>query len=444
MDLKSVLFMAKYSLIKPNAYPYFRQTLHDQFLSRDEIESLNWKRTRELLDYAFSKVPYYKNRFNQIGLHPEDIRNPEDFKNVPLLTREDLREHVDEMVSVEAKPSDLRVSTTGGSTGKPVKVFHEKRVVRLAMGWRMMSWWGLNPCVDMESIYRDVSTSWKSRFINMAMWWPSKRLLLNAVNLDDENMGEFIREFNRLKPELLHGYVGATAHLAEYILANNLSVAPPKAVWVTSAPLTTVQEHQIAKAFNAPVYDQYGSTEMYWLAAECPAKQGLHMFADTRRFEFLGDDDNPVKDGELGRIAVTDLENRAFPIIRYLNGDLGRTLKGECSCGVKLPLMDKVRGRTSDIIRLPGGKSISGDYMTTIFDNFPEAVRQFQIHQLADYSIEIKIVPNIGFGNLDAILKKVEETLSKDVERTVPVKIIRVENIPQSGGKLYFVKSDVR
>jgi len=443
MDFKSLLFMTKYSFIKPTAYPYYRQVLRDQLLSRDELESLNWKRTKQLLKYAYSKVPYYKARFNEIRLHPDDIKTPEDFWNVPLLTREDLREHFDDLVSVEARKSDLRVSTTGGSTGEPVKVYHEKRVVRMAMGWRMMSWWGLNPSVDMASVYRDVSTSWESRFVNKAMWWPSKRLLLNAVHLSDDLMRKFIQDFNRMKPVLLHGYVGATDHLADYVLENNLSVTPPKAVWVTSAPLTTIQEHRISKAFGAPVYDQYGSTEIYWLAAECPAKHGLHMFADMRKFEFLDEKGNPVKDGELGRIAITDLENRAFPIIRYLNGDMGRTLGAECPCGVKLPLMDKVRGRTSDIIRLPSGKSISGDYMTTIFDDFPEAIRQFQVHQLANYSLKIWVVPNSDYSNLDAILEKVRETISKDVEQIVSVEVIKTDKITQSGGKLHFVKSDV-
>jgi len=443
MDFKSILFMAKYSLVKPNAYAYFRQTLRDQFLSSDELESLNWARTKELLDYAYSKVPYYKTCFNQIDLNPNDIRDPDDFKKVPLLTRETLREHFNDLISEEVKKSDLRVSTTGGSTGEPVKVYLEKRVVRMAMGWRMMSWWGLNPCVDMASIYRDVSNSWKSRLVNRAMWWPSRRLLLNAVHLDDNHMRRFINEYNRVKPKLLHGYVGATDLLASFILENNLHVTPPKAIWVTSAPLTTIQERRISKAFDAPVYDQYGSTEMYWLAAECPAKRGLHMFSDTRKFEFLDEDGKPVKDGELGRIAITDLESRAFPLIRYLNGDMGRALPDECSCGVKLPLMDKVRGRTSDIIRLPNGKSVSGDYMTTIFDDYPEAIQQFQVHQLADYALEISVVPNADYRNLDIILEKVRETVSKDVEQIVPVKIIKTNKIVQTGGKLRFVRSDV-
>jgi len=96
-------------------------------------------------------------------------------------------------------------------------------------------------------------------------------------------------------------------------------------------------------------------------------------------------------------------------------GIWARALTHECSCGVKLPLMDKVRGRTSDLIRLPNGKSLSGEYMTTIFDDFPEAIRQFRVHQLADYSLNIWVVPNSDCQNLEAILNKVKEKLSKDV-----------------------------
>ena len=69
----------------------------------------------------------------------------------------------------------------------------------------------------------------------------------------------------------------------------------------------------------------------------------------------------PDLTGHLGQIAVTALENRLFTLIRYLNGDIGRAIKGTCECGVNLPLMDKVRGRTTDTLRFPNGKCISGD-----------------------------------------------------------------------------------
>jgi len=442
-SIKNAIFFAKYSIIKPKALSAFRAALHNQYLSRDELENLNWVQTRRLVEYAYSKTVFYKNRFDTIGLHPEDIKHPEDFSKVPVLTRDDLKNNFNEIISIDARNRDLRVSTTGGSTGEPVKVYHQKNVVRAAMGWRMLSWWGLKPGDDFASIYRDIRTDWKSYIVNALTWWPTRKILLNAAQMDNSQIVSFLKQYSRIAPKLIHGYVGAADNLASYILDNKITVPSPRAIWVTSAPLSKVQEHRISKAFGAPVYDQYGSCEVYWMAAECPAKKGLHIFHDTKRIEFLEENYQPCLPGEVGKIAVTDLENLYFPLIRYLNGDKGRSLVGECSCGIKLPLMDKVRGRTTDIIRLPNGSSIAGDYMTTLFDDFPDAVKQFQVHQHADYSVEIYVIPESGPANIDDILSVVRRRLEHHIGGQTSVKITKKDVIPQTGGKLRFVKSDL-
>ena len=443
-NVKSSVFLFKYSLVKRNAKEYYRELLNNQYLSPDELAALNWKRTKALLSYAYDKVPYYKMRFSAIGLQPDDIKNPEDYTNVPLLTREDLQKNFQGLVSTEARPQDLRLSTTGGSTGEPVKVFHEKKVVRAATGWRMLSWWGLNPGNDFASVYRDTKTDLRSRIMDTLMWWPTKKIQLNATSLDVASMDRFILQFQKVKPSLLHGYVGAVDHLAAYILDHARSVPAPKAIWVTSSPLSSVQEKRIEQAFHAPVYDQYGCCEIYWLAAQCPEKGPLHMFGDIRKFEFLDEQNRPCPRGELGKIVVTDLENYLFPLIRYVNGDRGRSMQGICSCGVTLPLMDKVKGRITDMIKLPDGTAISGDYMTTIFDDVPDAVRQFQVYQKADYSIEILVVPNPSFTGLGKVMEQVKIHMKKAVNDAVPVAVKEVAEIPQKGGKLRFVRSELR
>lgn len=436
-------FLFKYSLFKRHTVCYFRELLRNQYLSRDELEYRSWNRTKALLQYAYEKVPYYKKRFDSIGLHPNDIAHPDDYCQVPVLRRKDLQEHFEDLVSVDARRGSLRLVTTGGSTGEPVKVYHEKRVVRAAMGWRMLSWWGLPPDCNWASVYRDTSMNWQSRLLNQVIWWPTRRILLNATSFNESDIKQFIKEFLRVKPPLLHGYVGAICYLADYLLERGIELPIPKAVWVTSAPLTRVQERLIEKAFRAPVYDQYGCCEVYWVAAQCPAKKGLHIFHDIRRIDFLDEQNMCCPPGNLGKIAITDLENYVFPLIRYLNGDVGRALPGNCTCGVSLPLMDQVRGRISDTLKLPNGLCISGEYLTTIFDDHPDAVKQFQVHQRVDYSVTICVVPNNECRDLEQILIKVRDNLRKEVNNQISVEIQKTSNIHHERGKLRFVKSDV-
>ena len=360
--LDTTLYFWKYSLLKPGAVSYFREAQRHQWLPREELEALSWSRTRALLDYAYRNVPFYQERFDHIGLRPEDITLPEHYPQVPVLEKQDIRQHFSNLVSKQARPRDLHLSTTGGSTGEPLQVYHEKRVVRAAMQWRMFEWWGVRPGCTFASVYRQQFATRRARLANWALHWPGRRIHLNAVELSSATMGTFLRDFQRYAPDLLHGYVGAVDELAGFILAEEVQVPPPKVVWVTSAPLTKPQIARIEQAFRAPVCDQYGCCEIYWLAAQCPQRQGLHQFLDVRRIEFVSDDGRPVPDGGMGDILVTDLENTYFPFIRYRLGDRGRTLSQPCPCGRSLPLMDHVRGRISDNLKLPSGRIISGEY----------------------------------------------------------------------------------
>jgi len=434
-------FFAKYTVAKPQARSAFQEAVRNQRRSRDELEALSWARTRDLLQYAYGHVPYYREKWQGIGLHPDDIAKPEHFAQVPVLTRQDIQTNADRMMSDEAKQGNVRVSTTGGSTGEPLRVYHEKKVVRSAQLWRVLDWWGLPPDVDMASIYRNLNPGWKKRLAYKAFWWPTQHILLDACAMDEQSIRRFIAQIVRLQPPLIHAYVGALDHVASYILDHGIAVPAPKAIWSTCAPLTTVQERRIEKAFGAPVFDHYGCCEVYWIAAECQEKRGLHRFSDVVTVEFLDDDHHPVPVGEYGRIAITDLKNRLFPLIRYLNGDRGRELEATCPCGMSLPLMDKVQGRTYEMLRTPDGTVAGG--VTTLFDSNPDAVRRFQVIQREDYSIDILVVANPDFPDIDGILEGARNRLSAWLRHAVPVRVNIVPSLPSQDGKLRFVKSEI-
>jgi phenylacetate-CoA ligase len=257
-------------------------------------------------------------------------------------------------------------------------------------------------------------------------------------------MQRFVQKFIALRPPLLQGYVGAIDHLASYIEENRWDVPAPKAIWVTSSPVSAVQRRRIERIFGAPVYDQYGCGEVFWLAAQCGARGGLHINHEGRFIEFVDSDGHDCPRGQTGRILITDLDNRLFPLIRYENGDQGRRGAETCPCGINLPLMDQVRGRMTDMIHLPDRGCISGDYLTTIFDKYPDAVKGFQIRQEADYSLRLFYVPQAEGFELEEVLRKVNAEVRKRTQEKVAVTMEAVEAIPHAEGKLRYVTSDVR
>ncbi len=440
---KTWFFLAKHRMIKPGHIRWYKRLLAQQYLSPDELEELNWAKRKRLLEYAYGKVPFYRNRFRELGLAPEDLKEPEDFRQVPLLHKSDIRNHFQDLISEEATATHLRESTTGGSTGEPLKVLFDTRFPVDVHGWRFRSWWGVPPGVNEAVIARLPARSGFAERANAAMWLPTLRIRLDASSMSRKEINDFLRRFVRIRPGIVWGYVGAIAHVASVILERGLSVPAPRAVWVTSSPVTGVQREMIQTAFGAPAYDQYGCCEVFSLAAECRERNGMHIASDSRHVEFTNDGGDPVEVGASGSIVITDLENYYFPIIRYVNDDRGRALPGRCSCGVNLPLMDAVKGRESDMIRMPDGTCIAGDYLTTVFDDFPDAVLGFQVRQRSDHSIDLLYVPNPAVSDLDTVIEAVRRGLLQKTGSAVEVRLQAVGEIPHDRGKMRYIISDV-
>lgn len=442
-SVKDRIFFAKYSLFRSRSPYTYKKLLQNQDAPHDLLRSVNWKKRKCLVDYAYARIPFYQSKFDKCGFAPDDLQIPCDWAQVPLLTRSELRNSIYEILLPGVRQEDIRVSSTGGSTGKPVKVFHDRRFPMEVLGWRMLGWWGLNPAVDAAFVWRETRHSKIKRLFNALLWWPTRRIKLDASAMSSQDIRNFIKKFNSLEPKLLQGYVGAVDALALYAESHHLEMHAPQAIWLTSSPISNVQRNRIERVFRAPVYDQYGCGEVFWLAAQCKERGGLHIFSDARHVEVVDDEGIPCAPGEYGRIVITDLENYVFPIIRYVNGDRGRLLPEPCPCGINLPLMDSVKGRITDVVRLPDGTILSGDYLTTIFDDFPEAVESFQVFQADDYTVFLRVVPNKAYEGWQNVIESVGETLRSKTDGRAQVRIKYLEQIPDDRGKTRFVISEV-
>ena len=155
--------------------------------------------------------------------------------------------------------------------------------------------------------------------------------------------------------------------------------------------------------------------------------------------EFLGDDGRAVERGEYGRTVITNLEDEAFPLIRYENNDRGGWLVDPCACGRTLPCIDSVKGRESESFVLPSGKVVSGEYLTTLFDARPDLVRGFRVVQHRDASITVEYVPAKGRDEGERRMAEALSGLVRVVGGEVPVAFKPVREIPHDRGKLRFV-----
>ena len=409
-------------------------------LTEEARERITLTKLKKLFVHAKETVPFYTESFKDFDVN--DIKNLRDWNKLPIVTREDILANVNAFKSKTVSEKRFMKVTTGGSTGKPLTVYHDRKFPVDVVRWRVFRWWGIEPSSNAGFVYRKVRRGLKET-LNSILWYPTRRVFLDASLMTSESMYLFYKKLLEIKPHLLQGYVGGIYEFAKYCKDNQLKVESLKAVWVTAAPLTPYQRSFIEETFNSPVYDQYGCSEIFWIASECKLKKGLHVFSDIRHVEVLDENNDFIVNSDFGKLCITDLENYAFPLIRYINGDRGRWLPDECSCGVKLPLIDNVKGRVSDLVRMPNGNSIAGEFLTTIFDEFPDAVKEFRIHQKTDYSIVLTCVLGSNSNATQICEAKVGE-LRTLTDNSINIELDIKEDIMHDNGKTRFIISDIK
>ena len=449
--MRQWLYNLKWRRYHPQAFARFVALKANDHLSIDELMARQELARQAIVRGAMEHATFYPKFYGKVGFEIGDIGKERWFDRLPVVTKKELREHFDEFIVPESRQF-LKVSTTGGSTGTPTKTGYDGRIPEEVYSWRLQSRFGVHPWDDHAYVWRDTRTSKLAKFKNAVMWWPTRHLKLDASFLKDEAIADFLKKCAKVKPVLLQGYVGAITQVAQYVLEHDgprspiltsgqESVSPllgnwrPKVVWTTSAPLRPSNRVVIEKAFGAKVCDEYGSCECRWIACQCPECKGLHVNMEHVNIEFVDENNKPVPKGEYGRTLLTNLEDEVFPLIRYENNDRGRWLTEPCACGRTLPCIDSVKGRESESFVLPSGKTINGEYLTTIFDARPELVRGFRAVQHKDLSITIEYVPA---GSEEAI-RDVLKGFASNIGNEVNFEFKRVEEIKHDKGKLRFV-----
>jgi phenylacetate-CoA ligase len=288
----------------------------------------------------------------------------------------------------------------------------------------------------MSESYDFVRQSKARRFYRNVAWF-------DAFNMTEKRMKSFTDFLIKFEPSLIIGYVSALYEYARFLVGNTLSVPPPKAVCLTAEPSDYSQRELIEAAFGARTYDEYGSTEILRIAAECGERTGLHVHADSRYVEIVNSQGKHACVGEIGEVIVTDLENKVMPLIRYRGGDMSSWHGEDCRCGIGFPLMNPVRGRTYDMITLKNGKKIYGHMFSRVLFGYVQEIRQFQVYQHTLRRIKISIVP----GNMhnpertkSEILRRFKQYTGEQIDYSYDL----VSNIArEKSGKLRYVKSDV-
>ena len=440
MTARRTLFELKMRLLKPGSADFARELAVNERLSSDELLELAGRRRRELVRYAFTEIPFYREKYSAAGVELGDLENEDAFTRLPILEREEIRRAAGRMIAPGCRVEDLVESTTGGTTGEPLRTYHDPIPPRSVAAWRMLRWWGVDASDNSGYLHRAVPHGWR-RAAQRVILWPTRRSWLSTAELSRDALGRFLRGIRRHRAAYLIGPVGAIRVFADYLSDRHQRIDFLRVVWTSGGPLTAGERRFFERVFRCPVYSQYGSGEFFLIAAECHHRDGLHMASDVRHVEVVAGD-APVPEGEWGDLVVTDLLERKFPLIRYRVGDRGRLLGRRCPCPLPFPLMDYVKGRIVDVIVTASGKRMPGEFWTTIFDDHVDEVRSFQVHQARDLKVTVRYEPSPGI-DCSEVVAAVRASLVRQLGPGTPLAFEEGKVEVSDRGKPRFVVSEV-
>lgn len=397
------------------------------------------------LKFSFNNIPYYKN----LNINPDSFKEDaifEDIKNIPFLTKKELREEYDHLYIINPKLKRIYTDTSGGSTGEPTKFMKDNYRGDWSAATKILfdEWAGRkigDAKIKLWGSERDIfgqTESIKHRLAN----WTGNLKILNSFKMSNEDMHRYIDEINNFQPKLILAYVQSIYELSKYIKNNKLAVYCPNAIMTSAGILYQKYRELIQVVFECPVYDRYGSREVGDMACECEKHDGLHLNVFNHFIEIIDKDGNNCKWGEMGEVVVTTLRNYTMPLIRFKIGDMAIASKKDCSCKRGLPLLKKIVGRTVDIFKNENGDLIDGEYFTHLF-YFKGYINKFQVVQEKIEHIIVKLVLDNkeSFIKNKSVFDEITDKIKLVMGETVKVEYQLVDEIPstQSGKYRYTI-----
>lgn len=406
-----------------------------QYWTKEKIETYQREQLRNLLVHSYENVPYYHKLFDKIGFSPYDFKSFEDLHKLPFLTKEIIRDNVQDLKAQDYPDYAFSYMTTGGTTASPLGVYEEKNISyikELAYTKIFFDWINLN-FYDKSVFLRGtvIADSDKGPYWKYTLF--HRFLILSSYHMTEGNLSVYVEKIRKFKPKYFAAYPSSLCILAKYMKKNNI---PPfsslKFIICGAETLYPWQRTFLEDVFQCKIHETYGNTEQAVLANTCKNSNFFHFYPEYGYVEFIDRNGNPViNDYEAAEIVATGFKNDIFPFIRYKTDDRCIYTSQKCSCGHNYPLAVCIEGRwsSSDFLISTDDRLVSITAMnmhSDIFDN----LKQFQFYQEKKGEVIFRIIKMDSYTDNDE--KNIRQQLLKKLGDNFSLTIVYVEEIPRT------------
>jgi phenylacetate-CoA ligase len=416
------------------------QELHNpeylQFGSRGK-ETFEFESLQKLLRRVNQQGPFYQKKLKTAGFDLNDFRSMEDFHKIPFTTKEELREAYP--LGIQAVPDRevVRIHSSSGTTGLPIIIPYTRKDVR---DWATM----FARCYTYAGVTREdrvhITPGYGLWTAGIGFQAGVERLGAMAIPMGPGNTEKQLQMMVDLKSTVLCSTSSYALLLAEEVQKRELTDKIHLKVGIIgSERWGDKMRSRIERELGIESYDIYGLTEIYGpgIGIDCQFHQGIHYWSDYLYFEIIDPMTGKVlPEGEMGELVITTLFKEGAPLIRYRTHDLTRIIPGVCECGSIYPRIDRILGRSDDMIKIKGVNIYPGQ-IEDLLKETPGASSEYQIKLTraeARDQMLLRVEGDAGV-NPGKLMELIGINFKKRIGIIINVEVVPLGSLPRSEKK---------
>ncbi len=416
----------------------------EETISRDELEALQLSRLQHTVAYAYDRVPLYKRKFDEAGVHPTDLRELADLGKFPFTTKEDLRLEYPFGMFAVPQQEVARIHASSGTTGRATVVGYTKKDLAdwAKLVARSLRASGVRPGMKVHNAYGyGLFTG------GMGAHAGAEALGCTVIPISGGQTERQITLIQDFKPDAILATPTYLLTIADAMMKQGIDPASTslKFAVLGAEPWTEEMRHELEVMMNIKACDIYGLSEVMGpgVAGEAVETQdGSHIWEDHFRPEIIDAFDSSVVlgDGEPGELVFTSLTKEALPIIRYRTKDLSRLLPGTARPAHRR--MGRITGRSDDMIILRG-VNLFPSQIEEIALRIPELSPHFQLEltrpegqRMDQLTVKIERRESVTVEGIASAAKTLQQQIKIHVGSSCAVNVVEPGSLERSNGKL--------
>lgn len=413
-------------------------------MERDELKKLQLEKLKQLVTRLYHDVPFYRNAFQKLGIVPEDVKSLDDLSKLPFTTKQDLRDNYPYGLFAKPMSQIVRVHASSGTTGKPTVVGYTRNDITT---WseivaRSMSCAGANSNSVMQ-----ISYGYGLFTGGLGAHYGAERLGASVIPMSGGNTEKQImlmKDFGATTLCCTPSYAIYLAEAMEDMGINTANLTLKSGVF-GAEPWSESMRATIEKKLNIKAYDIYGLSEIMGpgVAMECECQNGLHIWEDHFIPEIIDPVTlKPLPYGEKGELVFTTITKEGLPLLRYRTKDISRLTVEKCECGRTHVRMERVSGRTDDMLIIRG-VNVFPSQVESVLLEIGEVEPHYQLIVTRNGNLdELEILVELSeksfsdkISIIEALEKRIKNRIYSVLGISAKIRFVEPKTIPRSEGK---------